>query len=59
MVDLKSTVTIPDVVREYRVSDAFVRRAVREERIPATLVLGKYRLRREDVERLIQPSRPR
>lgn len=59
MKDLRSALTIPDIVRTYPVSDSAIRRAILEERLPAEKILGKYRIAPEDVERFLRAGSPR
>lgn len=49
------TLTIPEVVKASPVpiSESTLRRAVREQRLPAQLVFGKYRIAEEDFNRFL------
>ncbi|WP_373461515.1 helix-turn-helix domain-containing protein [Pseudarthrobacter sp. W1I19] len=41
------------------ITDRAVRLAISENRLPATQVNGRYRIRREDVQHFAQPKRPK
>lgn len=56
MEDTRSKLTIPELVRSspVPVADSTIRRAVRDQRLPAELIPGKYRISPEDVQKFLR-----
>jgi hypothetical protein len=54
--DIRSKLTISELVRSspVPVSDSCIRHAVRTQRLPADLILGKYRIAPEDFEKFLR-----
>ncbi len=50
--------TIPDAVRTYRVSDSTLRRAIREERLPAERHLNKYVITESNLVAFLRGATP-
>lgn len=54
--DSRSKFTIPELVRTspVPVADSTIRRAVREKRLPAEFIFGKYRIAADDFQKFLR-----
>jgi excisionase family DNA binding protein len=54
--DTRPKLTIPELVRSspVPVADSTIRRAVREKRLPAEFIFGKYRIAADDFQKFLR-----